>query len=148
MIKRFQLWYYPLKKIEEEILVLTKEINELPSLKFTFDGIPKRFPSKKEAQEFGTRWSKGLVDSFSAFHNDGNLYNENDPKFNPKDIKGGFLDSVPALFFGMETVSNEDGDENNDVWFWEYSKLKLKWIKEYRNYLKGYTQLQVNWMPF
>lgn len=128
--------------------ILMKEINDFPGHDLTFEGLPQRFPSKESAQAFGAKWSKGSTDSFSVYHNDRNFYDEHHPKFNSKDIKGGILYLTPALFFGMKTASNEEGDENSDIWFWKYSKVKLKWIKEYRNYLKGYTQLQVNWMPF
>ena len=150
MIKRIQLRYYPLEEIEQEILLLIEEINESPTDRGVgIEGnVQQYFPSKEDALNFAKRWTKGSADSFKVKHIDGDKLDEDHPNFDPKKIKGGILYQTPGLFFGMKTASNEYGQKNSDIWFWEYSKLKLKWMKEYRNYLKGHTQLQVNWMPF
>jgi hypothetical protein len=150
MIKRIQLRYYPLEEIEQEILLLIEEINESPTDRGVgIEGnVQQYFPSKEDALNFAKRWTKGSADSFKVKHIDGDKLDEDHPNFDPKNIKGGILYQTPGLFFGMKTASNEYGQKNSDIWLWEYSKLKLKWMKEYRNYLKGYTQLQVNWMPF
>ncbi len=150
MIKRIQLRYYPLEKIEQEILLLIEEINTSSTDRgIKIDGnVQQYFPSKKDALDFAKRWTKGSSDSFKVKHIDGDKLDEDHPNFDPTNIKGGILYQTPGLFFGMKTASNKYGKKNSDIWFWEYSKLKLKWMEEYRNYLKGYTQLKVNWMPF
>jgi hypothetical protein len=124
------------EKIEQETLLLIEEINESPTDRgVRIEGnVQQYFPSKEDALVFAKRWTKGSADSFNVKHIDGDKLDEDHPNFDPKNIKGGILYQTPGLFFGMKTASSEYGNKNNDIGFWEYSKFKLKWMKECRNY--------------
>ena len=150
VIRNFQRWWYPVDKIEREILEVSKVINALsPDRGVDIEGkVYKYFPSKKDAIDFAKRWTKGSEDSFSVKHIDVDKLNikfysqsrnisvirKYEPNDESKD-KGGILYQNPALFFGMKTATNERGEEHYDLWFYEFCKLKLAWLKEYRDYL-------------
>jgi len=149
-IRSFQRWWYPVEKIESEIMKVSREINALsPDRGVDIDGrVYQYFPSKKDALDFAKRWTKGSNDSFTVKHIDVDKLNikfysqprsisvtrkyETNP--DSKD-KGGILYQNLALFFGMKTATNEKGEEFYDLWFYEFCKLKLVWLKEYRDHL-------------
>ena len=62
------------------------------------------------------------------------VFQKDQPNYDPKD-RGGILYQIPALFFGMKSALNVQGDEYYDLWFYEFCKLKLSWLREYRDYL-------------
>ena len=149
-VKLFQRWWYPVEKIEKEILEVSKIINALsPDRGVNIEGkVDQYFSSKKNALDFAKRWTKGSDDSFTVKHIDVDkldikfysrpcnisMLREDYPYYDPKD-KGGILYQTPALFFGMETARNEQGEEYFDLWFYQFCKLKLRWLKEYRDHL-------------
>ena len=149
-IKRLQGWLYPVEKIEREILDVSKTINALSSDRgVNIEGkVYQYFPSKADALDFAKRWTRGSDNSFTVEHIDVDrldikfysrpcnisVFREDHPNFDPKD-RGGILHQTPALFFGMETASNEQGEDYYDLWFYDFCKLKLSWLKEYRDHL-------------
>jgi hypothetical protein len=149
-IKSLQRWWHPVEKIEREILEVSKTINALsPDRGVDIEGrVDQYFPSKEDALDFAKRWNKGSDDSFSVKHIDVDkldikfysqsrnisVQRKHQPNHDSKD-KGGILYQSPALFFGMKTASNELGEEYYDLWFYEFCKLKLIWLKEYRDHL-------------
>ena len=150
LIKNFQRWWYPVEKIERDTLEVSKEINALSHDRgVDIDGkVYTYFPSRKDAIDFAKRWTKGSDDSFTVKNIDvdklnikfysqprnTSLVRKYEPNGDPKD-KGGILYQNPALFFGMKTATNEKGEDHYDLWFYEFCKLKLIWLKEYRDYL-------------
>lgn len=149
-IKLLQRWLYPIEKIEREILEVSKTINALsPDRGVDIEGkVRQYFPTKKEALDFAKRWTKGSDDSFTVKQID---VDKLDIKFysyarntsrpqehqlisDPKD-RGGVLSQNLALFFGMKTATNEQGEEYYDSWFYDFCKLKLIWLREYRDFL-------------
>jgi hypothetical protein len=151
-IKLLQRWWCPVEKIEREILEVSKTINALsPDRGVNIEGkVDQYFPSKEDALNFAKRWSKGSDDSYTVKHIvvdklDIKFYSrpcniselrENHPNCDLNDRRG-VLHQIPALFFGMETAKNEQGEEYYDLWFYEFCKLKLSWLKEYRDYLNN-----------
>jgi hypothetical protein len=149
-IKILQRWWCPVEKIEREILEVSKTINALsPDRGVNIEGkVDQYFPSKEDALDFAKRWTKGSDDSYTVKHIDVDkldikfysrpcnisVHRENHPNYDLNDRRG-ILHQTPALFFGMETAKNEQGEEYYDLWFYEFCKLKLNWLKEYRDYL-------------
>ena len=72
LIKNFQRWWYPVDKIERDILEVSKVINALsPDRGVDIDGrVYQYFPSKKDALDFAKRWTKGSDNSFTVKHID------------------------------------------------------------------------------
>ena len=148
--KILQRWWNPVEKIERQILEVSKTINAFsPDRGVNIEGkVDQYFPSKKDALDFAKRWTKGSNDSFTVKHIDVDKLDikfyshpcnisalrEDHPNYDPKD-RGGILYQIPALFFGMETAMNEQGEEFYDLWFYEFCILKLSWLKEYRDHL-------------
>ena len=149
-IRCLERWWYPVEKIEREILNVSKTINALsPDRGVNIEGkVYQYFPSKADALDFAKRWTRGSDDSFTVEHIDVDkldikfysrpcnisVSQEGHPSFDPED-RGGILYQNPALFFGMETANNEQGEECYDTWFYKFCKLKLSWLKEYRDHL-------------
>jgi hypothetical protein len=149
-IRRLQRWWYPVEKIEIEILNVSKTINALsPDRGVNIEGtVYQYFPSKADALDFAKKWTRGSNDSFTVEQIDVDrldikfyspscnisVFRKDHPNFDPKD-RGGILYQTPALFFGMETASNEQGEDYYDLWFYEFCRLKLSWLKEYRDHL-------------
>ena len=149
-IRRLQRWWYPVEKIERDILNVSKTINVLsPDRGVNIEGkVYQYFPSKADAMDFAKRWTRGSDDSFTVEHIDVDkldikfysrpcnisVFREDHPNYDSKD-RGGVLYQNPALFFGMETASNEQGEDYYDLWFYEFCRLKLSWLKEYRDHL-------------
>lgn len=150
VIRRLRRWWYPVEKIERDILKVSKAINALSSDRgVNIEGkVDQYFPSKADAMDFAKRWTRGSDDSFRVEHLDVDkldikfysrpcnisVFREDQPNYDPKD-RGGILYQTPALFFGMETASNEQGEDYYDLWFYEFCRLKLSWLKEYRDHL-------------
>ncbi len=85
-----------LKKFEEELEQLCKEISTYSTLRLTTEHIPQRFSSKEAAREFGEKWSRGGADSFSVKVIDNQGRDEDHPNFDKTTISGGILYTYPA----------------------------------------------------
>ena len=116
-----------LMRIESEIEELVRTIiKEYPSPRLTSTYIPQRFPSKRAAQVFGERWSRGDRDSFVAKAVDASENDEDHPKFDKTSVGSGRLYPIPALFFGMKDAHRDDDD-----WWLDYQRAEKLWLKNY-----------------
>jgi hypothetical protein len=118
-----------IERLDSEIQELLQTIlEEYPAPTPTSDGIPQRFPSKRAAQVFGERWSRGDQSSFIAKAVDASGYDEDHPRFDKTSVRSGILYSKPALFFGMKQAYRGD-----DVWSLEYQRAHKSWLENYLN---------------
>ena len=121
-----------MKRLEDELQQLYKEISTYSTPQLTTENIPQKFSSKGDAIAFGEKWSRGGRDSYSAKFIDSNNFDEDHPSFNKASVSGGILYTFPALFFGMKEPHRDD-----DEWFMEFAFARNRWLKDYLAYLKS-----------
>lgn len=121
-----------MEKLEAEILELLRTIREeYPSPPLNSEGVPQRFPSKRAAQAFGERWSRGDRDAFTAKAVDASGNDEDHPKFDKTSVGSGILYAKPALFFGMKVAYRD-----NDAWWLDFRRAKKSWLENYLDQLR------------
>ncbi len=120
-----------LEALNTELEQLCKEISSYSTPRLTTEHIPQRFPSKKDAEEFGERWSRGGAAAYRVKAVDNKGCDEDHPKFDKTSIAGGILYTSPALFVGMKEAHREDDD-----WFIDFTLAKSRWLKDYLSDLR------------
>lgn len=120
--------------LEDELVVLCKEVARLSPVHLTTEVVPQRFPSKVAAQSFGDTWSLGDAASFTAKAVDSQNRDEDHPLFDATSVSGGLLYSYPALFFGMKEAHRDD-----EEWFLDFARSRNRWLRKYLAHLKNET---------